>query len=377
MIGACVAWLALALPTAAAQDEGTVDRLVEVVAEEVGPVGDEALLYRAALAGVTAHLDEVTGTPGNTVRTDAQRAAERAWAAGERHGIGIEFSIRPGEGLWITHVFDGGPGEAAGLQVDDLVVGMGGRSLKGLSPEPVLRLLAEQRDAPTVELVVRRGGADPRRLAVDRGRYQMESVRVVPESSPPCVRLSFFGAGAAGQLARALHAAGGAGVILDLRDNEGGLIEEALAAMEPFVPEGEGLLQQVRADGRVEERLASSAATFSGPVVVLANRGTRGAAEAFIAALRAQGRATVVGTRTGGDATLPTFHDLGDGLHLRLVQTTLRGPGGETWGGRGLEADVVVEPSGPPRQDGGGAPSPDPQWDAAIRLMLGEVSASD
>ena len=85
MIGACVAWLALALPTAAAQDEGTVDRLVVVA--EGGSVGDEALLW-AALAGVTAHLDEVTGTPGNTVRTDAQRAAggrgrERAPASGQ------------------------------------------------------------------------------------------------------------------------------------------------------------------------------------------------------------------------------------------------------------------------------------------------------
>ena len=188
------------------------------------------------------------------------------------------------------------------------------------------------------------------------------------------MRLSFFGAGAAGQLAGALDAAGGAGVILDLRDNEGGLIEEALAAMEPFVPEGEGLLQQVRADGRVEERVASSSATFSGPVVVLANRGTRGAAEASSprCAPRAGRRSSGPGPRRRHPPTPRPRR-----LHLRLVQTTLRGPGGETWGGRGLEADVVVEPSRPPRQDGGGAPSPDPQWDAAIRLMVGEVSASD
>ena len=106
MIGACVAWLALALPTAAAQDEGTVDRLVEVVAE-VGPVGDEALCTGPPSPGSRASR-RGRGRP-NTVRTDAQRAAERAGGGrAARHRDRILHSA--GEGLWITHVFDGGPG---------------------------------------------------------------------------------------------------------------------------------------------------------------------------------------------------------------------------------------------------------------------------
>ena len=157
----------------------------------------------------------------------------------------------------------------------------------------------------------------------------------------------FFGEGASEELAiavRDLHSKGG--LIFDLRDNQGGLLEEAIVSASIFLESGSVVLQHVDWDGQVSNVRTDGEHLWHSPVVLLVNQGTVGPAEMFVAALQTHQVGKSVGTETAGNAGMPSFHELGSELVLQLTDQTMRGPLGEVWAGRGLVPDVRVEPVG-------------------------------
>lgn len=369
LLCACLLWAAPARAT----DPESLEALLDIVEERAGSELDREALYRAAMAGVTDALNARTGG-SNAVLTRDEWQEALAWHRGDRSGVGMEYMLSPRRGLLITDVFPGGPGERAGLQRGDLVVGIDGVPFSGLEEAHIHELVLDRSERPEVTLEIR-GTAGVRRVPVQRARYRMTNVRAVEGTPHPCLRLTFFGEGSADQLAAALSQMSDQALVLDLRDNEGGLIDEAVAAADLFLARGQQILQRARADGSATVDAAQRDRTFSGELVLLVNRGTRGPAEAFVAALRDHGVARLVGTPTAGEATLPDYRALGDSLVVQLADTWLRSPGGTSWSGDGLQPDVLIEPIG--QLGPGRGLLPDLQRDAGLQLIGHQSGARD
>jgi len=359
---------------AAAAGQDSVNEAIDLISDRYGDRVDPEILWRAATAGVAAGLDAQLGVNGSAVLTDTQYAQAQRWFAGERQGIGVEFSIAAGQGLRITDVFAEGPAARVGVETDDLVVAMDGHPFVG-QPVQVIHAIVAQATGPEVVLEVRRRAERLRRLEVQRGPYDISDVKPQhAEADVPVLRIPFFGTGTARSLAKALRDTpdGSHAVVLDLRDNTGGQIDEAVSAAEIFLDPGAVILQQEGPDGQRTQRAAEDARTYQGDVVMLVNQGTRGAAEAFAAALRGHGVARLVGTRTGGDDAVPAYHPLGNDLVLQIPESSLLDPSGRSWRRAGLDPDVVVEPIQSSLPPAAGTPPPDLQRDAAQQLARPE-----
>lgn len=362
--------VALALLAVAQADPRSADKAREIIEARLGDAVNDDALDRAAVAGMADLVDQTLGTEGNSVLTEAEHKAALAWTRGERAGIGVEYRVIAGRGLVITAVFDGGPGALAGLETDDLVIGINGEPFTGQAAHAIHQSL-QTAEGASLALDVRRRKGIVQRVDVPRGRYQVPTVLGAEDAMRPVVRVTFLGEGTATQLSRELSLLDPSlGVVLDLRDNEGGLLSEAIAMSDLFLDTGAVVVQERSAGTEDVAHSAAGEPTFQGPVVVLVNRGTKGAAEAFAAAVQTNRVATIVGTTTAGQASMPSYHPLGNGLILRLMDIRLAGPDGRSWQGEGVRPDLVVEApalSLPP-MDRPGADT-DLQREAALGLL--------
>ncbi len=329
---------------------------------------DATALDRAAAEGVARYLDAALGVDAHAVFTEPEWRARLAWLQGHREGLALEYGIVAGRGVVVTDVYPDGPAERAGLRRGDLVVGVNGAPLTGL-PAAIIHDRVREAARGPVRLEVRRGDA-LLTITAARAAYLAGVVRASHEGSSPVVRVPFFGQGTSGRLRAALAGLDpAAGLVLDLRDNPGGMLEEAIACAGLFAEPGAVLAHQAPAGMPPRPLVGRGPRAWAGPVAVIVNEGTAGAAEAFAAALKAQGGAVLVGGRTAGRADLPEGVPIGDGLVMQIVGATLRDPLGRSWAGDGLlpdiqsaAVDLVV-----PAADGG--PPPDLQQEAALQLV--------
>jgi len=327
-------------------------------------------LYRAALDGVARHLGEVMGIEDNEVLTQGEYAAHTAWMQGHRKGIGADFSILAGRGLLITEVFPDGPADRGGLTEGDLVVSMNDHPFIGLRRDAIHFLVRRAKRTETVFDVRRRDGSI-RRVTVERGGYALPPIRSSESAEQtPVARIPFFGKGTASALKTFLERwEDASAVVIDLRDNEGGTLEEVVAAADLFLDSGSIVVHKGRDRAELEPITAESPPIWLRNVVVLINQGTQGVAEAFAAALADNGRCVLVGTRTAGRAVETSVYPAGRGFVLRVADTHLATPSGSSWSERGLAPNVVVESTGLNMPAGPVVLPPDLQRETAIRLI--------
>jgi len=351
---------------ARAAEPPPLDQAIALIASQLpDPVDDSQLMF-AALQGITDHLNRQAGAPVHAVLTTAEHRALAAHYQGHRDGLGALYRIVAGQGLTLEHVYPDGPAAQSGLQRGDMVIAINNHPFTGLGLDDIFQVANAEAMLPTVVLDVRRAGR-LQRVSLSRGPYVVPMVSPHPTDAD-CVEVLFFGVGAADRLrARLSELDPSAGVVLDLRDNQGGMLDEAVAAADLFLEAGAAVVTRRAADGTEEVLVASGAAVWSGAVAVVTNERTAGAAEAFVAALQGHQVARTAGTATAGLAREPSYYPLGGGLVLQLADTVLRPPAGASWDGGGLTPDVWVEPVS-------NSPSgilPDVQLSAA-RGLLGE-----
>ena len=360
-------------PRARAQEQEDISGLEEALSEiqdrfpaEVASDG----IYRAALEGVAQHLGEVMGIDDNEVLTQREYAAHMAWMQGRRKGIGADFSILAGRGLLITEVFTDGPADRGGLAAGDLVVSMNDHPFIGLRRDAIHFLVRRVKSSETV-FDVRRKDGSIRRVTVERGGYALPPIRGGESADQtPVARIPFFGKGTAAALKTFLERWEDAtAVVIDLRDNEGGTLEEVVSAADLFLDSGSIVVQKGRDRSEMEPITATAPPVWLRNVVVLMNQGTQGVAEAFAAALAENGRCVLVGTRSGGRAVDTSVYPAGRGFVLRVADTHLATPSGSSWSERGLAPNVVVESTGLSIPVGPVAIPPDLQRETAIRLI--------
>jgi carboxyl-terminal processing protease len=366
----CLIFTLVWVPPGRAEDvDGLEAALSDIHARFPKEVASD-MLYRAALEGVAKHLGTVMGVEGNRVLTESEQQEHASWLEGERIGIGAEFSILPGRGLLITEVFEGGPASDAGLEPGDLVVSMNEHPFTGQGAQ---RIHAHVRrcSGPSAVLDVRRNDGAIRRVDIQRGAYRVPPVRMSEEAlATPVARVPFFGKGTAVALENFLREQrNAAAVIIDLRDNEGGSLDEVVESADLFLDPGSIVVNRGKEREHMEPLSASKPAVWVRNVVILVNQGTEGVAEAFAAALRDNGRCVLVGTRSAGRAVDTSLYPAGRGFVMQVADIHLASPSGRSWSQRGLKPNVLVESTGLSVPVGIAGPIPDLQRDTAIRLI--------
>jgi carboxyl-terminal processing protease len=258
--------------------------------------------------------------------------------------VGIGISVLPGRSGLVVDAIHPGPAQSAGIRVGDTIVRIGASAAAGLDPGQVLTRIVGPRGS-RVRLELLRAGR-VRWVSVPREQLQNQDVqgRVVPFAGRRWgdVRVEAFAAGTAaalrGEVAR-IQRAGASGLVLDLRDDPGGLLTQAVSVTSLFLDRG--VVVSLRgAHQRTTVYRARGKAATSLPLVVLVDRGTASSAEVVAAALHDHHRATIVGQRTYGKALVQSIDPLGDGGALELTVAHYYTANGDDISGVGIVPDI-------------------------------------
>jgi carboxyl-terminal processing protease len=264
-------------------------------------------------------------------------------------GIGIDIKVQP-QGLLVQDVFQGSPAEKAGLARGDTIVEVGSTSLANRSVDFSASLI-KGRAGTKVTLTVLRGKSR-RIISVRRADI------VVPVAASSVldyygtrlgyVELTSFTAGSGAQVrdqvAQVLHQ-GARGLVLDLRENGGGLLNEAVNVASVFIPDGTIVSTDGRAQPRQVYMAKGNAIAPKLPMVVLVDAGTASAAEIVTGALQDRGRAKVVGTHTYGKGVFQEIEPLSNGGALDFTVGEYFTPSGRNLGGGGVKQGKGIQPN--------------------------------
>ena len=326
------------------------DVLAQVENGYVEPVEERELVY-GAIDGMMARLD-----PHSVfMRPEVYRQA-REETSGEYDGLGLELSLEGGAIVVIAPVADS-PGERAGIRPGDRLLSIDGAATKDMAVVEATRRLRGAAGTPCVLEVMRNGFTSPQKLTLVRDRVRAQSVdsRVLDrERRWAYVRIRQFQERTDRALVKALDDArakvGGElrGLVLDLRNDPGGLLEQAVRVADVFLLSGVIVTTEGRDKRSVEVERAREKDTEPGyPIIVLVNRGTASASEIVAGALQDHGRALIMGTQTFGKGSVQTIVDLEDGSGLKLTVARYYTPKHRSIQELGITPDVVVPDAAP------------------------------
>jgi carboxyl-terminal processing protease len=316
-----------------------------VRADYVEEVTDEQLI-EAAINGMLSSLD-----PHSSYMNPKNFRDMQVQVRGEFGGLGIEVTMESGL-IKVVSPIDDTPAAKAGLKPGDFITHLDGEPVLGLSlNEAVERMRGPI--ASDIKLTIRREGRDAFDVTLTRAVVKIQSVKSHLEGSDiGYIRITSFNEQADSGLQAALKAlktqAGDrlAGVVLDLRNNPGGLLDQAIAVSDDFLDKGE----IVSTRGRHSEDAARYNAkpgdlTGGLPVVVLINGGSASASEIVAGALQDHHRAVLLGTRSFGKGSVQTIIQLPAHGAMRLTTARYYTPSGRSIQAKGIEPDITVEPA--------------------------------
>ena len=302
----------------------------------------------AALDTLLASLDPHSGY----LNPDEFRESQVV-TSGQFGGLGIEINAENGLIKVIAPIADT-PAERAGIKAGDLITHVDGENIQGLQLNDAVKRL---RGAPRTNVVlhIRREGVAEFDVTVTRAIIQIEPVKWAIEGDYGIIRVTTFisrSEEALGRAMRRIRSDVGAnlkGIVLDLRDNPGGLLTQSVAVADAFLNDGKFVSVRDR-EGEMRRFDASPGDMARGlPMVVLINRGSASASEIVAGALQDQHRATVFGVRSFGKGSVQTITPLDWDGALRLTTALYYLPSGRTIQGRGVLPDIGV--TGPEEKD--------------------------
>ncbi len=266
---------------------------------------------------------------------------------GEFSGLGIEITTKDDRIVVVTPIEDT-PAFKAGVLAGDQILRVDGKSTKGMSLADAVKLMRGPRGSAVKITVAREGAAEPLDFTITRATIAVRSVKSkMLEPGLGYIRLTQFQERTADDLAAALERfdkQGLKGLILDMRNNPGGLLDQAVKVADVWVDSG--LI--VYTDGRIENqrmefRATRDVAKRDYNIIVIVNEGSASASEIVAGALQDTGRALVVGTQTFGKGSVQTIIPLSDGSALRLTTARYFTPKGRSIQAKGITPDIVVE----------------------------------
>jgi carboxyl-terminal processing protease len=265
---------------------------------------------------------------------------------GQYEGIGAYMEVKDGH-IVVSAPMDGSPAQRAGLRPGDIILKVDGQNVADLPlDEVVARILGPAGTQVTLTILDPKTG-NMRDVTLQRAKITVENVtwQQLPGTTVAHVRIAAFSKGVTQDLKRALAGVQRqemTGLVLDLRSNPGGLLNEAVGVASQFLGEGNVLLVKDAKGNTTHVPVQSGGVALDIPIVVLVDQGTASAAEIVTGALQDAGRATVVGETTFGTGTVLQEFPLSDGSVLLLATQEWLTPKGRVIWHQGLEPDTTV-----------------------------------
>ena len=310
----------------------------------VEPVDDHKLL-RDAIRGMLSGLD-----PHSAYLDEDEFAELQVGTSGQFGGLGIEVGMEDGF-VKVVAPIDDTPAQRAGIQAGDLIIRINDQSVKGLSLDEAVKLM-RGKPGTRVELqILREGREAPFKVVIERAIIKTVSVKSrMLEPGFAYVRLSQFQAHTADDMIKAVSRlaakAGGAlqGLVLDLRNNPGGVLQAAVGVADAFLPGGtivytEGRIQdsQLRFEASPDDILEGA------PIVVLVNGGSASASEIVAGALQDHRRAVIMGRRTFGKGSVQTIVPVNKKTAIKLTTARYFTPNGRSIQAEGIVPDITLQ----------------------------------
>ena len=323
----------------------------------VDEVNSKDLLY-GAVRGMLETLD-----PHSSFLTPENFREMQVETQGSFGGLGIEITVRERQ-LTVVAPIEGTPADRAGLHAGDRIVEIDGKPTKDLTLQEAVRRLRGPKGSKVTIGVLREGWSEPKSFEIVREVIQVRSIRSkYLGDGIGYVRINAFQERTGKDLEKAIEQLlkeGAKAFVLDLRNNPGGLLNQAVFVSDVFLDKGQLI---VYTSGRMKNQDLRFTAEHSSnfpkfPMVVLVNGGSASASEIVAGSLQDHKRAVVLGTKTFGKGSVQTVIPLTDGSGLRLTTAKYFTPSGRSIHGSGIEPDIVVEVPRPQGQAAAGPPHP-------------------
>lgn len=330
---------AIGIQVGESRNSSSVDEAIKSVVESSAKDIDRDVLERAAIEGVLkASGDEWA----NYFPREALETFE-AQSSNSFTGIGIYLSKSRGGVIKITSIQEGSPAANSDLAIGDELIEVNGTQVTGASLASTIALIRADIGKRVDFLVVRN---EQRILAsIKTGKVQAKSVELTQvSSSVALVEIASFISGTANEVSEALKSANyKSGVIIDLRNNSGGLVEEAVAVAEQFI--GSGIIVSYKVNESEKVFRAVNSNPIKVPVVVIINRNTASSAEILAGAFQDRNRGVVIGERSYGKGSVQELISLDDGSKLELTVALFLTPSGRIIEEVGITPDLAVAPA--------------------------------
>ncbi|MBF0491662.1 MAG: S41 family peptidase [Deltaproteobacteria bacterium] len=317
-------------------------KILHYVEENYVDEVDESKLILGAIKGMLATLD-----PHTFYLSPDFYKELRADTAGKFGGVGLEVSIKE-DVLTIVSPMEGSPADRAGIQPGDKIIRIDGKLTHDMNLVDAVKNMRGSNKTKVVLTLFREGWKSTRDFTLTREIINVKSVKAeLLEQKYLYAKINTFQERTAQDLQKAIEvnqkkSGGLQGLIIDLRNNPGGLLDEAVSVSDLFVKEG--VLVSVKGRvGKPEDRKATGKAPYADlPMVVLVNAGSASASEIFAGAMQDYGRAFVMGTKSFGKGSVQTVMELGNGAGLKLTIARYYTPKGRKIDGKGVLPDEIV-----------------------------------
>ncbi len=296
---------------------------------------------------------------------EAQRINQDA--TGSFSGIGAVVQLNKDRVLQIVKVYAGSPAEKAGLKAGDMITEVDGKSIVGDDLDVQIAQVRGPEGSTATFTVVRGGEPKPFKVDITRAKIAINLVesRMLDNGVAYVSLSSFFSQTTSDQVTAAvkdLLAKNPKGLILDLRDNTGGFLDQAEKVADMFLKAGVVLYERAQNGAEKVDRSTDAGIAQDIPLVVLVNGGSASASEIVAGAIQDRGRGVLIGTTTFGKGAVQGIYNLSDGSQLRVVYEHWFTPNNHDIQGKGIEPNISVDP--------GTDPTKDPQLDRAVEYLL-------
>ena len=318
------------------------DVFEQVKAKYVEEVDDKQLI-EAAINGMLTSLD-----PHSSYLNMDNFEEMQVDTRGEFGGLGIEVTMEDGFVKVIAPIYDT-PAEKAGLQPGDFITHIDGTAIRGMTLNDAVEMMRGKVNTDIVLTIIRKGEQAPFDVTLTRAVIKIQSVRAEAKDDIGYIRITKFNEQTFSGLQRAMGDMRDQigpeikGLVIDLRNNPGGLLDQAISVSDAFLDKGEIVSTRPRDTQNTERYNARSGDLAEGlPIVVLINDGSASASEIVAGALQDHRRAVIMGTRSFGKGSVQTILPMPGNVALRLTTARYYTPSGKSIQEVGIVPDIIV-----------------------------------
>lgn len=301
-------------------------------------------LFETAYKGFVSGV----GDPYTNYYTKDEYKSFMELTAGSYQGIGVIISYgETNDEIIVEAPYKGSPGYKAGLLPQDRIIKVDGVEVSGMELTDIVKLIKGEKGTDVVLTIVRDGEPKPLDITITRDKIDIPTIEYeMLDNNIGYIAISSFDQITYKQFMEGfneLENKNQNGLIIDLRNNPGGLIHTVGAITDEFVPKGELIVYTENKDGVTDLIEADKKSTFDKPLVILVNQNSASASEIMAGAIKDHNLGTIVGTTTFGKGLVQTTHELDDGSALKITIAKYFTPNGNYIHDKGIEPNVVVE----------------------------------